>query len=839
MTIMNHLILIDAYGFLFRAYHALPPLINPQGEPVGAIYGFLNMLLKSLSEHTATHWIAVCDTGKETFRHKIYPEYKANRGKPDDDLIPQFALLKEALSAFNIPALSVEGYEADDVIATIATTADIDVTIISSDKDLMQLINDKVKMFDPMKNRYISIENVIDKFGVGPDQLLDCFALIGDASDNIPGVPGIGPKTAALLIKQFGSLENLLDNLDQIKQQKRRGTLQDNIDKAKLSKKLAKLAIDVDIDNQLDDFIFKIPEQKTLIPFLRKHDFKIIINKAEKLFFNNQNKDSEYKEIKTQHDIALLIKECKSTGEFALYAHFDKELIKVLGVSSGLNNYSISCNQVGSLAEIFTSSEILTISYNIKLLLKYIDISTFDDIDVMAYALSTTKQSLEELSYHYIGEQLAINAPSQAQSILKIHKILKGKLLEKKLVTLYSRLDHPSISVLHLLEKQGVLIDRSILEKASTMFAQKIENVSQDIFNITGHDFNIASTKQLADVMFKEMKIDGGRKLKSGNYSTDNEILTSLATQGIEIATKVLEWRHYSKLKNTYTDSLISHITTNNRIHTTYSMTTTSTGRLSSNNPNLQNIPRNSSSVIRTAFIAPPDHYLISADYSQIELRLLAHIANISEIKQALNDNKDLHTITAEQIFGEVNDELRQKAKAINFGIIYGISPFGLAKQLNISIDEAHAHITTYFQRYPKIAEYIEEMKGYARTHGYVKTIYGRHCHIQDIKSKSIMMKEFAERAAINAPLQGSAADIMKDATVKLSHTLTTGKIILQIHDELIIETPKYSLQETSTQIKSILENVVQLTVPMKVNLSYGDNLSNLTKFTFDKNQFV
>ncbi|MBQ4874826.1 MAG: DNA polymerase I [Rickettsiaceae bacterium H1] len=825
---MSRLILIDAYGFLFRAYHALPPLMNPKGEPVGAVYGFLNMLLKAFSEHKATHWAAICDTGKKTFREEIFSGYKANRGEPDDDLIPQFSLLQEALAAFNMPCISAEGYEADDVIATLATTSKIDVTVISSDKDLMQLISEKIKMFDPMKNKFINEQDVITKFGVTTDKLLDCFALIGDSSDNIPGVPGIGPKTATLLINEFGSLENLLNNLEQIKQNKRRETLRQNIDQAYLSKKLARLCDDVKLDTKFDNLIFTTPKQENLIPFLRKHEFKVIINKVEKLFYPNHNNN---KEIKITQDLKNLITECKQEGMFSICFHFNQLEIELLGISTNSNNYLISYDQVNSLQEIFVSPNILKISYNVKLLLKYFDISPFADIDVMAYTLNTTKENLQDLSYRYLEEQLPANPALQAREMIKLYEILREKLFEQKSVTLYERLDRASISVLDSIEKNGVLIDSNVLKTASKTFEQNIENIEREIFKLAGHRFNIASPKQLANVMFTEMGIRGGKKLKSGNYSTNNEVLESLALQGIEFAEKVLSWRHFSKLKNTYTDSLLSHINKKTkRIHTTYSLTNTSTGRLSSNNPNLQNIPKNKESNIRKAFIAAKECVLISADYSQIELRLLAHIANIADLKQALSAGEDLHSVTAKQIFGESNDDLRRKAKAINFGIIYGISPFGLAKQLNIGNTEAQEYITNYFNRYPGIETYMKEIKDYARSYGYVKTIYGRRCYLKDINSKSFPIRSFTERAAINAPLQGSAADIMKDAMVKLSRKLTSGKIILQIHDELIIESPKEKLEYNVMLIKTTLENTANLTVPMKVNVSYGDNLNNLTE---------
>ncbi len=825
---MNSLILIDAYGFLFRAFHALPPLINHNGDPVGAVYGFLNMLLKAFSEHQATHWVAVCDTGKKTFRENIYSEYKANRGEPDDDLIPQFDFLKEALNAFNIKYIAIEGYEADDVIATLATSCtSMPVTIISSDKDLMQLVGGNVCMFDPMKSKFIGDKEVFEKFGVHADKLLDCFALIGDKSDNIPGVPGIGPKTAALLINQFESLENLIKNLDQIPQKKRRETLEQNIEQAYLSRKLAKLVTDVDIGCGVDDFLFKPPQFEHVIQFLHHYGLKGIINKVEQVFYPQVTKKQTFIEVKNKQDIESLILECKTSGVLSIAAQFTQTSDMIFGISSKMNNYLLSSEKIHLLNDILMSPEILKITYNAKLLLKYFQFYPYDDVSVMAYTIDTTKQSLQDLFYHYLGEQLSIEVALQAADFVKLREVLKGKLFDNKVVTLYERLDKCAIAVLDSVEKNGIAVDVGVLEGAAQEFTRSINEIEEDIFKIVGYRFNIASSQKLSEALFNDMGIQGGKKLKSGKYSTDSEVLESIASQGVEVAEKILAWRHFSKLKNTYTGSLLSRVNRESgRIHTTYSITSTSTSRLSSSNPNLQNLPK--AGVIRKAFVAEKGSYLISADYSQIELRLLAHIANIVDLQKTLISGDDLHSVAAQQIFGEVNDDLRHKAKAINFGIIYGISAFGLAKQLNISNSEAQEYITNYFNRYPGIEKYMSDMVAYARSNRYVKTIYGRRCYVPDIHSKSIMIQKFAERAAINAPLQGSAADIMKDGMIKVFKKLTSGSIVLQVHDELVIESPKEKLEENANLIKSILENVVRLKVPMQVNISYGENLGEL-----------
>ncbi len=828
---MEHLILIDAYGFLFRAYHALPPLINPKGIPVGAICGFINMLMKTFSDHQASHWVAVCDSGKKTFREDIYPEYKANRGEPDADLVPQFSLLKDTLEAFNLRYISIEGYEADDLIATLVKESHMDVTIISSDKDLMQLVSPTVNMFDPMKNKYIGTEEVINKFGVSPDKLLDCFALIGDSADNIPGVPGIGPKTAALLINEFGTLDNLLLNAHTIKQNKRRETILANVEQAQISRKLARLCDDVKHDLCFDDLMLQAPQSDKLIPFLREHDFKVILNKVEKMFFPQEQLRATYHTPTGINEIEKIITESYESGIITLCPEFSNNKVNYLGISTASGqNYRVSHEHFSHLQTLFIAPEVLKVGYDVKLLLRHYPIHPYDDIDVISYSMNTSKKTLQEIAYDTLGEQLSDNVAIRAGIIFKLYNILKENLFHHKSLTIYEHLDRPSINVLANIEKQGILIDPKVLQDASHTFTQHLNKLAEEIFQLAGHEFVINSPKQLAEVMFVEMGLPSNKKLKSGHYSTDSDVLETLASQGIIFAEKVLLWRQFSKLKSTYSEALIHHINPHSkRIHTTYSLTTTATGRLSSSNPNLQNIPKKNDYGIRKAFIAAPEHYLISADYSQIELRLLAHIADIKDLKDALNNDEDIHAITAQQIFGEVNEKLRSQAKAINFGIIYGISSFGLAKQLNITNTEAANYIQNYFERYPGIEHYMEQIKEQAYANGYVQTIYGRRCYVPDIKSKSFPIRKFAERAAINAPLQGSAADIIKHAMIDLHGKLTDAKIVMQVHDELVIETSKEALLENVQFIKKTMEGVISLTVPLTVNISYGNNLHDLT----------
>lgn len=836
------LTVIDGYGFLFRAYYVLPGLSTTSGLPIGGVYGFINMLLKYLGD--LGYLVIVFDTGEKNFRHEIYRGYKANRQKPPEDLIPQFAILREAVSAFNLNCEEVIGYEADDVIATLAKTYskydDLKITVVTADKDLFQLMDEKVSIFDPMKNKYITEEDVIAKFGVGPDKLLDLLALTGDASDNIPGVLGIGVKTAAKLLAEFGSLENILENVHQIKQNKCREAILAYKEWALLSKQLVSLATTVKIEGNLEKYRIKAPDIQKLTDFLKKYEFKSLIPRVQKLFSyetqtHNEKNIVEY----SNENLLVFLDRCKSEGKIALYLRNENG---ILGIACNENDlFFIEQDSIEPslklLSPILISKGVLKIVYNTKDLRKFLpEIDAVDDVMIMSYSIDTGRHDHQLKTIIKYNLDVEIAEPS-AQTLILLHNKLKQKLFSQRLFSIYERCERPLEKVLADIEKQGILIDEKVLKKLSEDFSQKITLLEKEIYELAGENFNIGSPKQLSHILFDKLSLDKGKKAKSGIYSTNVEVLEELAADGHEIASKVLSWRHFSKLKNTYTDALISQINSSTeRIHTNYSMVATATGRLSSNNPNLQNIPIRSEegNAIRKAFIAPEGYKIIAADYSQIELRLIAHIANVLAFKNAFAEGKDIHGITAKQIFGveekNLSESLRRKAKSINFGIIYGISPFGLAKQLGITKNEAAEFIDHYFSCYPEIKVYMEEMKLYAKSHGYVKTLFGRYCFIQNVNSKIAHLRQFAERAAINFPLQGTAADIIKKAMIRLFDRLKIGKIILQVHDELIVEAAEAHVFDVAKLMQKVMENVIN--VPLKVEVKIGDSWGNMEKIT-------
>lgn len=838
------LTIIDGYGFLFRAYYVLPGLSTTSGLPIGGVYGFINMLLKYLGD--LGYLVIVFDTGEKNFRHEIYHGYKANRQKPPEDLIPQFAILREAVSAFNLNYEEVIGYEADDVIATLAKTYskynDLKVTVVTSDKDLFQLIDEKVSIFDPIKNKYIKEEDVIAKFGVSPDKLLDLLALTGDASDNIPGVLGIGVKTAARLLTEFDSLENILESTHQIKQNKCREAILAYKEWALLSKQLVSLATTVEIKDDLEKYRIKAPDIQKLTDFLKKYEFKSLIPRVQKLFSYEVQTYDEKNIVKYSNESLLtFLDRCRSEGKIALYFHGENRILSIACNENDLffieqDNIEPSLKLLGP---ILISKGILKIVYNIKGLRKFLpEIDAVDDIMIMSYSIDTGKYDHKLETIVKCNLDIDTDKPS-AQTLILLHNKLKRKLFSQKLFIIYERCERPLERVLADVEKQGILVNEEVLKELSEDFSKKIILLEKEIYELAGENFNIGSPKQLSHILFDKLSFDKGKKAKSGIYSTNVEILEELAAEGHEIANKVLSWRHFSKLKNTYTDALISQINSNTkRIHTNYSMVATATGRLSSNNPNLQNIPIRSEegNAIRKAFIAPKGYKIVAADYSQIELRLIAHIANVLAFKNAFAENKDIHAITAKQIFGmeekNLSESLRRKAKSINFGIIYGISPFGLAKQLGITKNEAAEFINHYFFCYPEIKIYMEKMKLYAKSHGYVKTLFGRYCFIQNTNSKIAHLRQFAERAAINFPLQATAADIIKKAMVHLFDRLKIGKMILQVHDELIVEVAEAHVFNVAKLMQEVMESVVKLTMPLKVEVKVGDSWGNMEKIT-------
>lgn len=927
MTQSKHLYLIDGSGFIFRAYHSLPPLTRPDGTPVGAVYGFLNMMIK-LMEGVQTDYIAVVfDKARVTFRNRMYDQYKANRPEAPADLIPQFPLMRDATEALNICCLEQDDYEADDVIASytmLGLKQGMDVTIVSSDKDLMQLIQPGVTMFDPMKLKPIGEKEVLEKFGVPPDKVTDVLALIGDSSDNVPGVPGIGPKTAAELIHQFGSLEGILAHTSEIKQAKRRETLEQNIDKARLSHQLVKLCLDCPLPAPLEALALRQPDPQKLLSFLQAQQFKSLMIRMANKFGMEETlaAAAEPRDVLEQHytlvqdeatlqkwiDAAIVAgKVAFDTETTSLYAH-EAELVgfslsskpgyacyvPVGHVEEGLGNEDsgikadipqtdlfaapapkkkLVAGQIplqralDMLRPLMADPSVVKIGQNIKydmqVLRKYgIEVTPIDDTMLMSYALHAGQHNhgMDELADKYLRhktikytdvtgtgksqisfEEVALDAAMRyaaedADITLRLEEHFRPELVQAHVLTVYETIDKALIPVLAAMEAKGVKVDTTILQRMSKDFGERMAIIEQQIHKLAGQEFNVGSPKQLGEILFDAMGLPGGKKSsKTGAYNTGAEVLEELAEAGHELPKQVLEWRQLSKLKSTYTDSLANQIDPRTgRVHTCYMMAVASTGRLSSTEPNLQNIPirTEEGKAIRTAFVAEPGHKLLSADYSQIELRLLAHMANIDALKAAFQHGDDIHAITASQIFGvapgEVNSDLRRKAKTINFGIIYGMSAHGLATRLGISRSEAGAYINAYFQQYPGIKEYMERCKEFARAHGYVLSLYGRRCHVPGILEKNPGMRSFSERAAINAPLQGTAADIIKRAMIRIQRELEDKKLqtamLLQVHDELVFEIPEAEVEMAVPLIKKTMEQAANLDVPLVAETGIGQH---------------
>ncbi|MGL9758377.1 MAG: DNA polymerase I [Wolbachia sp.] len=830
------LTIIDGYGFLFRAYYVLHHLTTTTGIPIGAVYGFLNMVLKYIT-HSDYLTIAL-DAGKKNFRHNLYPKYKANRVTPPDDLIPQFTILREAIEAFNLSYEEIEGYEADDIIATLAAKyanhEDFKVVVISSDKDLFQLLNYNILIFDPIKNIYIDEKQVIEKFGVNSNKLLDLFSLTGDASDNIPGVPGIGPKTAAKLLDEFDSLNNIIENIDNIEQTRIRNILAEHKEKALISRELLSLCEKVDLQHNIAKYEVHSPNMEKLLSFLKKYEFNSLIGKVEKLFSYNESSTKE----KTKHsseELEKFLEHCRYEGKIAIHYHLENNVLSLSYSKSNIFYIEQDSIQdaLTTINSTLLSNGMLKIIHDIRKIRETFPtiekvLDSIDDLMIMSYSLDTGKHdhSIPNIVAHNLSENAEIFS---AKTLIAIHEKLTQRLFQEKLFTIYERFDKPLMKVIFDMEKNGILLNIQKLQELSDKFQQLIAVLENDIHNLAGEKFNIASPKQLSDVLFNKMGLSKKKKSKSGSYSTNSEVLEALEEEGAEIAGKILSWRHSSKLKSTYTDALIKQVNPlDGRIHTSFSITATATGRLSSSNPNLQNIPIRSEegSLIRQAFIAPKGCKIISADYSQIELRLLAHVADVAAFKEAFANREDIHDITARQVFGvrEIGEQLRRKAKTINFGIIYGISPFGLAKRLGITFQEAAEYINYYFSCYPEIKVYMEKAVSIARQHGYVETLFGRRCFVRDINNKIPYLRQFAERAAINAPLQGTAADIIKRAMIQFFDQLKTGKIILQVHDELLVEVEDDKVQETAKLMKDVMENVIEISIPLEVEIKISDN---------------
>jgi len=922
----KHIYLVDGSTYIFRAYHALPPLTRKSdGFPVGAISGFCNMLDKLIKDerekNNLTHLLVIFDASGKTFRNEIYPEYKANRSSPPDDLIPQFPVIRKATDAFNVTHVEMLGYEADDLIASYAKAAvdeQMKVTIVSSDKDLMQLVNEDVSMLDTMKNRLIKKNEVIEKFGVEPNRVIDVQSLAGDSVDNIPGVPGIGIKTASLLINEYGNLDNLLEKASNIKQNKRRESLIEFADQARLSRELVTLKEDVELPIPIKSIEIQSINPEKLISFLKGMEFKTLTEKkarefnlnldeikTEELNLEFNEKEVINTEVKNEKDFnnfefekysTILNKDELENWKKRIiekgYVAIDTETDSLNAVEANLIGFSLAVDvndacyvplkhdnankqinfddAIEFLKSVTEDSSILKIFHNKKydalVLDKYnIKVNSYDDTMLISYSLGSgaSRHNLDFLAKKYLEhsaisykeivgsgknqksfneidiEKASIYAAEDADITFRLWKILKPKLLEEKVSSVYETIERPLAKVIMDMEKNGVCIDEEILKDLSLKFQKEILNIETKCFEIVGSEFNLGSPKQIGEILFDKLKIKGGKKTPSGAWSTDAETLNFLASSGHALPKLLLEWRGLSKLKSTYTDALPTFVNKKTkRIHTSYSMSSTSTGRLSSSDPNLQNIPikNDEGRMIRSAFIAKPGSSLISADYSQIELRIIAHISDDNNLKDAFKNDIDIHSLTASEVFGiplkDMNQDIRRKAKAINFGIIYGISAFGLSNQLDISRSEASDYIRSYFEKFPSIRDYMETTKEFAKDNGYVKTLFGRKCFIDESINRGPGGKAFMERAAINAPIQGTAADIIKRAMIKIpkyfeKENLGT-KMIMQVHDELIFETKDNEIEETMSivtrEMSEAHKPVINLSVDLKVEAASGKN---------------
>ncbi|GAA4126489.1 DNA polymerase I [Aminobacter aganoensis] len=973
----DHLFLVDGSGYIFRAYHALPPLTRKSdGLPVGAVSGFCNMLWKLMLDArnteagvVPTHFAVIFDYSSKTFRNELYPEYKANRSAPPEDLIPQFGLIRQATKAFELPCIEMEGFEADDLIATyarLACEAGGDTTIVSSDKDLMQLVGPSVTMYDPMKDRQINIPEVIEKWGVPPEKMIDLQALTGDSVDNVPGVPGIGPKTAAQLLEQFGDLDTLLARASEIKQDKRRQSIIDNTEKARISRELVRLKVDVPVADGLEDFVLQPPNGPKLIGFLKTMEFTSLTRRvaeatgteageieavpvavqwgadahgpdvgagaapaaapaaranggnaaaaassaaaengnvadtptalANRLAETAASQKFDHAAYATIRDLATLTQWIAEAREAGVVA-FDTKTTSLDPMQAELVGFSLAVapgraayvplthksgrgdllggglveNQIpvrdaiAALKPLLEDASVLKVAQNLKYDLVVldrhgIDLRSFDDTMLLSYVLdggTSGGHGADSLSEKWLGhtpipfkeiagsgrnvvgldevdiDRATAYAGEDADVALRLWRVLKPRLAAKGVVSVYERLERPLVPVLARMEQRGISVDRQILSRLSGELAQGAARLEDEINAIAGERFNIGSPKQLGDLLFGRMGLPGGTKTKTGQWSTSAQVLEDLAAEGHELPRKIVDWRQLTKLKSTYTDALPGFINPDTkRVHTSYALAATTTGRLSSSDPNLQNIPIRTAEgrKIRTAFIADKGNKLISADYSQIELRVLAHVADIAQLKQAFADGVDIHAMTASEMFSVpvegMPSEIRRRAKAINFGIIYGISAFGLANQLSIPREEASDYIRKYFERFPGIRAYMDETKAFCRDNGYVETIFGRRIHYPEIRSSNPSVRAFNERASINARLQGTAADIIRRAMIRMEDALATAKLsarmLLQVHDELIFETVETEVEATIPVVRHVMENAampaVSMSVPLRVD---------------------
>ncbi|MER2535813.1 MAG: DNA polymerase I [Rhizobiaceae bacterium] len=965
----DHLFLVDGSGYIFRAYHALPPLNRKSdGLPTNAVLGFCNMVWKLMQDArntdvgvVPTHFAVIFDYSSKTFRNELYAEYKANRSAPPDDLIPQFGLIRQATRAFDLPCLEMEGFEADDLIATyckLACEAGADTTIISSDKDLMQLVGPTVSMYDPMKDRQIGVPEVIEKWGVPPGKMIDLQALTGDSVDNVPGVPGIGPKTAAQLLEQFGDLDTLLARAAEIKQDKRRQTIIDNAENARISRDLVRLKDDVPVADPLDDLVLQPPNGGKLIAFLKAMEFTTLTRRVAEATGTEaaevqsasltvetgeaahgpdvgagakqapaagtadiRNGDAStvsalvekriadagsgridaaaYACIRDLDTLNAWIAEAVETGTVAFRAEttsLDPMQAELVGFSLAtragraayvpLAHRSTDGDLLGGgrvpeqvsvddalavLKPLLTDASVLKIGHNLKydwLLLHRlgIGIAPYDDTILLSYVLdggTAGGHDLASLAEKWLGhtvipfkdlvgtgkkavtfdlveiERATVYSTEAVDLALRLWAVLKPQLAAKKVAAVYERLERPLVRTLSRMEERGISVDRQKLSRLSGEFAQRAAALEDEVYRLAGEKFTIGSPKQLGDILFGRMGLPGGTRTKSGQWSTTAQVLEELAAEGHELPRRIVDWRQLTKLKSTYTDALPDYIDPGTkRVHTSYALAATTTGRLSSSEPNLQNIPIRTGEgrKIRTAFVAAKGNKLISADYSQIELRVLAHVADIPQLKTAFANGDDIHAMTASEMFNTpvqgMPREVRNRAKAINFGIIYGISAFGLANQLSIPREEAGSYIRKYFERFPGIRDYIEATKAFAREHGYVETIFGRRIHYPEIRASNPSIRAFNERASINARLQGTAADIIRRAMIRMDDALEkaglSARMLLQVHDELIFETEEAEVAATIPVVTAVMEGAampsVSMSVPLQVDARAADN---------------
>jgi DNA polymerase-1 len=920
----HHLHLIDGSGFIFRAYHALPPLTRKSdGLPIGAVAGFCNMLHKFVEDQKGadapTHIAVIFDAKGKTFRSDIYPEYKANRPPAPEDLVPQFPLTRDATRAFNLACIEQQGLEADDIIATLAVQARDaggEVTIISSDKDMMQLVGNGVVMLDAMKNKRIDKDGVFEKFGVAPDKVIDIQSLAGDAADNVPGAPGIGVKTAALLINEYGDLDTLLARAGEIKQPKRRETLINFADQIRTSRELVTLKTDADLGIDLADFEAQPPEPAALLGFLAEMEFRSLTTRiaaqmgVDAPAIKDAPEDdltaaampdvaidpSKYVAITDADELSKWVADIRHRGWVAVDTEttgLDDMVVDLVGiclcVEPGTAAYVPLIHKIGgddlfggdALAEgQMDTQEVLDIlkpvledpaiikigqnmKYDTKILSRYgVDVAPIDDTMLMSYALhgGLHNHGMDALSERYLDHKpISIKtllgtgksaitfdrvpmddavkyAAEDADITLRLWQKFKPKLHASKVTTVYETLERPLVPVLAQMERNGIKVDRDTLSRMSNTFAQKMAGLEAEIHELAGGSFNVGSPKQLGEILFEQMAIPGGKKGKTGAYATGADVLEDLASEGHDLPARMLDWRQLAKLKSTYTDALQEHINPDTgRVHTSYSIAGASTGRLASTDPNLQNIPVRTEDGrrIREAFIADKGNVLLSLDYSQIELRILAHIAGIDTLKQAFYEGQDIHALTASQMFGvpldEMTPDVRRKAKAINFGVIYGISGFGLGRNLRIPRAEAQAFIDTYFERFPGIRTYMDDTVAFAKEHGYVKTMFGRRIHTPEINAKG-PHAGFSKRAAINAPIQGTAADVIRRAMIRMPDAIAhlPAKMLLQVHDELLFEVPESAVEDTIVAVRAVMENAaapaVHIDVPLIVDAGQGPN---------------